>query len=529
MLTLENKPVHLTIVYTSDIHGHIMPINYGTNEEAASGLARYATAVKQIRSTSNNVIVLDNGDLIQGTPLMTYYVKQRATTDINPMIQAMNHIGIDAGVIGNHEFNYGKTILQAAIEQSNFPWLAANVIDVETNEPKYGPPYLIKTIQGGIKVAIIGVTTHYIPNWESPEHISGIRFNDAFETVQSLVPYVRQNEKPDLVVVSYHGGFERDIETGEATEAITGENQGHAMCQIDGIDVLLTGHQHRELTGKINDVLVIQSGNNGSFYGKVDVQFTKSTHGWEVTNKQAHLQSLEHTSPDADILHMTEKLETSTQQWLDQPIGYIKGEMTIDDPFQVRIDKHPFIEFIQKVQMEASGADISVTALLNNTSKGFTSTVTMRDVVANYMYPNTLVVLELQGKDIKAALEKSAAYFTLDESGSIMVNPAFEKPKPQHYNYDMWEGITYTINVAKPIGERVKELRYHGQPISKEGKYHVVLNNYRANGGGDYTMFQNKPVVKEIQKDAVELIRECFERYSTIEATVTKNFKVIAE
>ncbi|WP_077702470.1 bifunctional metallophosphatase/5'-nucleotidase [Virgibacillus dokdonensis] len=525
---MNNTSVNVSLIYTSDIHGHIMPINYGTNEESANGLARYATAVKQIRSTHDNVIVLDNGDLIQGTPLMTHYVKEHPH-EVNPIIQAMNKINIDASVIGNHEFNFGQSILQAAMKQSDFPWLAANVLDAETKEPKYGPPYMIKTLKDGIKVAILGVTTHYIPNWESPEHIADIHFRDAYETVKTWVPSIHKKEQPDLLVVSYHGGFERDIHTGEATETLTGENQGYAICQIKGIDVLLTGHQHRQLTGTVHDVLVIQPGNNATLYGKVDTQFTKSAAGWQIIDKKASLHNLAQTPPDQEIVHLTKEVEASTQQWLDQPVGYIKGDMTIDDPLQARTRKHPFIEFIQKVQMEASGADISVTALLNNDSKGFSQTVTMRDVVANYMYPNTLVVLELQGADIRAALEKSAAYFTLNENGAIVVNPAFEKPKPQHYNYDMWEGVTYTINVAKPIGNRVEKLCYHGKPITEKENYHVVLNNYRASGGGDYSMFKNKPVVKEIQKDAVELIRAYFEKNQTVDATVTDNFKVTAE
>lgn len=525
---LKNDNTKLLILYTSDVHGHIMPINYGTKQEAVGGLARFSTVVKEIRSKSDHVLVLDNGDLIQGTPLMTHYIKQHSNKP-NPMIKAMNRINIDAGVIGNHEFNFGKQILQAAIDQSNYPWISANIIDKNTNKPKYGPPYIIKIINKSIKVAIIGVTTHYIPNWESKEHITGLHFTDALTTVKELVPFVRKMEQPDLVIVAYHGGFERDIETHEVTEPLTGENQGYEICQIDGIDILLTGHQHRQLTGYINNVLVIQPGNNGIAYGEIEVVFENSRTGWKVKDKQASVQLLSDIPPDKEILLETEEIEQSTQKWLDQPVGYIKGDMTIDDPFFARIKKHPFIEFIQKVQMEASDVDISVTSLLNNNSKGFKSTVTMRDVVANYMYPNTLVVLELQGKDMKAALEKSAAYFMLDEEGNIIVNPSYEQPKPQHYNYDMWEGITYTINVAKPIGERIEKLCYHDQPIIEHDRYHVVLNNYRASGGGDYTMFQNKPIVKEIQKDAVELIRAYFEKYTTVEATVTENFSVVAK
>ena len=218
----------ITILYTSDVHGNAMPVIYGTNEPADLGLAKYATAVKQIRENNEHVLVIDNGDLIQGTPLMTHYVKEHNRRE-NPMIAIMNKINIDAGVIGNHEFNFGKKVLTDAVQQSNYPWLAANILDKETKTPYFGPPYMMKTLSNGIKVAIVGVTTHYIPNWESPNHIEGLQFADAFTSLQKWVPYIRETENPDVLIVSYHGGLERDIETGEPTENLTGENQGYQM------------------------------------------------------------------------------------------------------------------------------------------------------------------------------------------------------------------------------------------------------------------------------------------------------------
>lgn len=518
---------NLKILYTSDVHGNALPIVYGSNSSADLGLAKYAAAVNRAKAENGSLLVLDNGDLIQGTPLMTHYVKQHSEKE-NPMVGIMNRISIDASVIGNHEFNFGKEILGNAVRQSKFPWLSANIIKQETNQPYFGKPYVIRELNSGIKVAVIGVTTHYIPNWESPDHITGISFDDAFESLQKWVVYVRENEKPDLLIASYHGGFERDIETGEATEALTGENQGYQMCQeIEGIDILLTGHQHRTLTGLLNDVLVIQPGFNAQNYGEINVSFRKAGNKWHVDKKSAEVRDLVGVTADKEILAYMNEMETATQEWLDQPIGYIEGDMTIRDPFEARLSKHPFIEFIQKVQMAAADVDISVTSLLNNNSTGFNSTVTMRDVVANYMYPNTLIVLALSGADILAALEKTASYFTLNESGEIKVNPVFSQPKPQHYNYDMWEGIDYTINVRNPVGSRVEHVHKNGKELDMDATYHVVLNNYRANGGGNYHMFKNKPIIKEVQQDTVELINWYFEQHHTVKATTTPNFQVL--
>lgn len=522
---MEKTISELTILYTSDVHGNAMPILYGTNEPADIGLAKYASVVKEERKHTENLILIDNGDLIQGTPLMTHYVKEHTEKE-NPMTGIMNRIGLDAAVLGNHEFNFGAKVLENAVMQSAFPWLSANIIDEATGKPRFGDPYLIKTLPNGIRAAIIGVTTHYIPNWESADHIKGLSFQDSFEALKEWVAYIHRTEKPDILIASYHGGFERDLETGEPTEPLTGENQGYQMCeQIPGIDVLLTGHQHRWLEGRINDVLVLQPGNNGQAYGKVNIKLGKDSNGWTVLDKKGKLHTFENVASDPEIIEYMESLESSVQNWLDQPIGHIRGNMAINDPLEARIRKHPFIQFIQNVQTDESGADISVTSLLNNTSSGFGETVTMRDIVSNYMYPNTLAVLELTGSDIKAALEKSAEYFTVSD-GKIAVTPAYIAPKPQHYNYDMWEGIDYSIKVGNPPGSRVENITHNGEPLDCNRKYHVVLNNYRANGGGNYDMFKNKPVIREIQKDAVEMIREYFEQHPIVEATVNNNFKV---
>ncbi|MFC2947797.1 bifunctional metallophosphatase/5'-nucleotidase [Virgibacillus sediminis] len=518
----------IQLFYTSDVHGHAMPVSYGTKEEIDIGLAKYATAVKGARAKNPDLLVADNGDLIQGTPLMTHFVKKYAAEE-NPMVGIMNRIGIEAGVLGNHEFNFGKNILQTAVDQSNFPWLSANILDIQSGKTYFGPPYKLKVMDNGIRIAFVGVTTHYIPNWEAPEHIAGLKFADAFSTLKYWVEYIRENERPNIIIGMYHGGLERDPQTGEPTEALTGENQGYQMCtEIEGLDILLTGHQHRQLVSTIHGVLAVQPGNNAETYGKVEIVLEKQQDQWKISAKDASIETLEGIEADSDILRYMEDIETSTQSWLDEPVGFIEGEMLIDDPFQARIEKHPFIEFIQKVQMEESDVDISVTALLNNEARGFGKRVTMRDIVSNYMYPNTLVVLELNGKDIKAALEKSADYFILDGMGNIAVNPSYMEPKPQHYNYDMWEGIQYTINVSNPSGERVENITYQGKPLQEEETYQVVLNNYRASGGGNYDMFKGKPVVKEIQKDAVELIRSYFEKYETVPATATPNFVIKA-
>lgn len=523
-----NNIVNVDILLTSDIHGAVYPIHYQNNERAELGLAKIATRIAQERAQSEHVLVIDNGDFIQGTPFTYYYAKYLLHEE-NPMSIIANHIGYDAAIIGNHEFNYGMSVLNKAVAHANMPYLAANIIHKQTKKPYFGKPYIIKHIHPDIKIAVLGVTTHYIPNWEQPQHIKDVIFENALETTKQWVSYIHEQEQPDLLIVAYHGGFECDLQTGEPTEIITGENQGYAMCQeIEGIDILLTGHQHRYIAHtKVNGVTVLQTGSNGCSLGKVHVTLIKNQNQWIIEECYSELLPSEGIPADETVLSLVSTYEKQTQEWLDKPIGTIAGDMLIHDAMQTRMQDCAFIEFINKVQMDAAGVNISCTSLFHNESSGFPSEITMRDIVSNYIYPNTLKVVRVTGKDIKAALELTAQYFSLDSEGNIIVNPAYIEPKPQHYNYDMWEGISYILKISKPIGERVVSLQYEGATIQLHKEYDVVMNNYRASGGGNYVMFQNKPIIKDIPIDMSELIANYILERKTIEATINHNWKAI--
>ncbi|WP_078428105.1 bifunctional metallophosphatase/5'-nucleotidase [Alkalihalobacterium alkalinitrilicum] len=525
---MSNK-ITISILLTSDIHGNILPINYGNNDKSNVGLAQLSTIIQQQKSSDrNHIVLIDNGDIIQGTPL-TYFYARVCNIGINPMISVMNYMGFDAAVLGNHEFNYGQAVLQKSIKDSKFPWLSANILHKETKLPYYGKPYTIKILADNVKVGILGLTTDYIPNWENPNHIKDLSFENVVKAAKKWVPFLRNEEKVDVVIVSYHGGFERDLETGETTEHLTGENQGYQLCQeVEGIDVLLTGHQHRFLTGKVNNVSIIQPGDKGQALGKVQLFLEKQIDKWEIVGKSSELIKVDElTEPDPKVIELTKTFEEKTQAWLDQPIGKIQGDMLINNPLEIRTKDNALIEFINKVQMDIAKVDISNTALFSDQSPGLHSDVTMRDIVSNYIYPNTLKVLKITGKDMKDALERSASYFAPYNGKDIEVNLEFTTPKPQHYNYDMWEGIEYEINISRPFGERIVRLTYKGEPIDFDKEYHVVMNNYRAGGGGDYAMFQNKEVVQDIPLDVSELLANYILERKVIEATVNHNWKVV--
>ncbi|MEF2966751.1 5'-nucleotidase C-terminal domain-containing protein [Paenibacillus sp. M1] len=518
----------ITVLATSDIHGHIHPTDYRGPGKRNLGLAKLASLIHKERGDNPDLLLLDNGDLIQGSPLASYAIK--TGTRIHPAVAALNELDYDAAVPGNHEFNYGLWTLDKAVKDSRFPWLSAGIAAAGSTEPAFGKPYLIKMIDE-IKIAILGVTTHYIPNWENPLHIEGLEFHDALAAVKEWVPRIRREERPDVLIVAYHGGFERDIETGEPAGQDTGENQGYAMCiEVEGIDVLITGHQHRLIAGEVNGVTVVQPGFAGQALGKISVELVLERGRFVIRDKRAELLKPDSSlKPDAAVLGLSRELEEETQRWLDQPIGRSDGGMILADPFVCRLAEHPFIEFVNRVQMDCAGVEVSCTALLSEESKGFGEIITRRDVLTNFMYPNTLTVLKLTGGDIRAALEQTARYFELGQDGKPAVNPEYLSPKVQHYNYDMWEGIEYTLNIVKPPGQRVVRLLYKGEDLRDETELDVVLNSYRAGGGGDYDMFRGKPVVREIMTESADLVEEYIAKLGSIPAVCNHNWEVVWE
>nr|WP_281272167.1 bifunctional UDP-sugar hydrolase/5'-nucleotidase [Paenibacillus flagellatus] len=526
-----NDVISVTLLETSDLHGSMLPIHYANNEPRELGFAKIATLLRRERKRAEEegglLIAIDNGDLIQGTPL-AYHHARIDNGPADPMVLALNRLGYDAAVLGNHEFNYGMDVLNKAVGESAFPWLSANIVKAGTEVPYFGQPFRIKEFRGA-KIALLGLTTPYIPNWENPDNIAGLDFLDAVESAKRWVAFLRGELGADVVVVSYHGGFERDVDTGEPTEVQTGENQGYRLCrEVPGIDVLLTGHQHREIAGKrVNGVPIVQPGHLGQQAGIVRLTLQRRGERWAVADAASELAAVAGIEPDPDVLALAEPYEAATQRWLDTPIGAIEGDMTMRDPMRTRMKDNALVEFINKVQMETSGAAISNTALFTDESPGFPPSVTMRHIVSNYIYPNTLKVIRITGADMRAALEQNATYFTVDAGGAVSVNPKFAVPKPQHYNYDMWEGIEYTLDISRPEGSRVVRLTHKGEPVDPDREYDVVMNNYRAGGGGDYTMFQGKPVVKDIPTDVSELLANYILERKTVAATVDGNWEVI--
>lgn len=510
----------LTILSTSDTHGYLYATDFReTNQSLDFGLTKVVTKMKEIEKKAEiPVIKIDNGDFLQGSPFSYYLAKNK---EQGSMADVMNAVGYDCGVLGNHEFNYGVDYLEETIAKLDYPIVCANILK-KSGEFLTGHPYVILE-RTGVKIAVLGLTTQYIPHWEQPATVENLVFKSAVETAKEFVPKLR--DLADIVVVSYHGGFEKDLVTGEATEVLTGENEGYDLLhEVSGIDVLLTGHQHRVISTVENNIPVTQPGDKGRYLAKVDVVLNEEK---QIESTSAELLTMDSYEEDKELVERFNPLLNNVQIWLDKQLGKVNGDMKITDPMVVRQKSHPYIEFIQDVQRDATGVAISGTALFDNNGKGFGETISMRDIVTNYIYPNTLAVLKVTGAELKSALERSASYFDLNDSEEIVVSREFLEPKVEHYNYDIYSGIDYTIDISKPKGERIVELLFEGKEIEANQSLEVVMNQYRAVGGGDYAMFGAEKIIKEVTVDMTELISGYLEKNPVIEPVQPTNFKLI--
>ena len=501
----------IKILMSTDVHGFVYPRSYATKKEGRMGFAKLAHSFRQLKD--ENTILIDNGDNLEGSPFAYYHFEKRRD-DPNPFSAIMNAIGYDFFNLGNHDFNHGQELLMSFVEELQMPCVSANLY---YKGKSLSQPYYILE-KAGKKIALFGIVTQHIPNWEKPENISDFGFEDAFDCAKRAVQEIKEKEDADYIVCIYHGGFEADPDTGEATENSTGENEGYKICtEIEGIDILLTGHQHRSMCGRCGNTVYIQSGHNGSEFSYVEIDT-------ETGEIKAEIRKTGDVA-DEDILDIVRDEEADCQIWLDQPLGTSKVDLRVSDENTARLHKSQVITFLNRVCMDCSGAQISANALFLH-AKGFESVITMRDIVSTYPFPNTLVVKEVSGKDLRDYLELDALFWEVRD-GKICVEKSRDFPTPQHHNYDMLDGVEYEIKVSNPRGHRITKLTRNGIDIKDDDIFTLCINNYRAAGGGDFTSIKNARTLKEIQRNVVEVIAEYIEKHKVIDFEEIHNIKVV--
>lgn len=505
----------IKLIYTSDTHGRITTHDFMTKKQGPFGLSRLSSYLKQLNEP---YLLMDNGDFLQGSPLLDITRKQ---TSNQPVADVFNALHVQYVTPGNHDFNFGLSPLLSFQNAFQGKVICANIY--KDGKPFF-TPYVIHEI-GGIRIALIGLTTEYIPVWERKENIEGLEFKDAVEVTTLLIREHHLKEVSDLIVVMYHGGYEQNITTHEHYGKITAENKGYQLFDIPEIDILLTGHQHVPQIHSREGRWTLQTSHNAVDAGVITVTINEEDSSRRVESIHAELIKLSHYGVDTQVESILNDSIQLTEKQLIQSVGRIKTEMKITSPLSARIQKHPLFQLINHVQMLHTGATLSCASLPNETH-GLPKEVTLLDLYTSFPFENDLVVLEVTGKKILEALEQNASYFSVQE-GQVVVNPKFLHPKVEHYNYDVYDGIEYVIDLRSPQGDRIRDVNIQGNPISLKKTYTLALNSYRATGSGGFDMFKDCKVRSLHPVSYVGMIQEYLERHPDLVVEVVDNFKVI--
>jgi len=467
---------NIVILGTSDIHGNVDNYDYFTDSvptgSSLRGLTKVLSYVKGVLLTNPNTILIDDGDTIQGTPL-SYYFEVVDTSKTNPLALAMNTMGYTASTVGNHEFNYGPAVFNKFQSEAAFPLLSANV----TGCRDYTfVPYTIKDV-GGVQVGILGLTPPAVVHWERPENIVDCVFGDAVAAAQLYVPEMRL-AGADIIVVAAHSGLDETYGYGRDENFVK-----FLANEVPGIDVILAGHAHALVASQIiNGVLVTEPNYHTRNISDIRITVSGSGTDWAVTTKSSTAPALGSIAEDVGLKTLMQPYHDTTVAYINTPIG--TATAAFPGGFAARIQDGPMADLINQVQMDAAAeagfpVEASCAALFTNQALLNAGPIKLKDAYAVYIYDNTLYVIEATGQMIKDELEWTATYFNqyYYEPAGVTVNSAV-----RDYNYDLWSGIEYKLDVTKPVGQRVVELKLNGEPLAMDQLVRVALNNYRATG-----------------------------------------------
>lgn len=551
-----SQTINFKIIETSDVHGAILPYNLIKDTTTSNSLAQVHTFANYSRWQANSeVILLDNGDLLQGDP-MSYFYNYEDTSSTHIFAEVMNIMKYDAATIGNHDIETGHPVYDKFREQINFPWLAANAINTETNEPYFEPYTIID--RKGVKIAVLGLITPAIPSWLPEILWKGIRFDDMIETAKKWIPIIKEREKPDLIVGLFHAGINYKYNNKEE-ELYKNENASQLVAeQVPGFDVVFVGHDHAgwnyKITNSVGDSVLIlgaQSKAKTVAVANVTLEFNKNSNDWELKSSLGEIVEIKNYKPDDMLMNKLLIPLNIVKNYVSLPLGQIMKSVSSKESL---FGPSGFVDLIHTAQLELTSADISFVSPLSFNATIDSGWIKVSDMFKLYHYENFLYTMELSGQEIKDYLEYSFGNwfnemedendhllkFKYDEDGSIKISERYNTPEfeERYYNYSSATGIKYTVDVSEPVGERVTITTLsNGEDFDLDEIYKVAINSYRGNGGGGHLIHGagipkdelSKRIINSTEKDLRFHIMKWIKEKNVITPKLIDNWKVVPE
>ena len=375
---------------------------------------------------------------------------------------------------------------------------------------------MLKTV-AGVKVALIGITTPAVPTWEEPENLGAYRFMDGKAALGRALAELRAAGHPDLVVVGAHTGLERVSST---------ENIVAALAGVPGVDAIVFGHTHREVAGeRLGEVLAVQPRNFGMSLARLDFVLERAPGGgWKVVDKQSRLVPVREDTPaDPVILRIAGPYHELAERYLNTPVA--QSEVALDGRLG-RVEDTPLVDAIHAVQLHYAQADVSFTSLFNPRVRVPRGAVTVRQLAALYIYDNELYAIEGSGRMVKDALENAARYFLSCRNGDCTTAPLIN-PRVIGFNYDTAEGVDYEIDLTRPEGDRIRNLRFQGMPLAPDRKLRIAINNYRAAGSAGYEVFRGARIVWRSREEIRDLMVRYYTERGKLPAAADGNWHIV--
>ena len=506
----QEKVVKLKIVETSDVHGNYYPYNFITRHEWKGSLARiYSFVQKEREQYKENLILLDNGDILQGQPT-AYYYNYIDTVSPHLCSEMMNFMKYDAGNMGNHDVETGRAVFDRWIATCDFPVLGANIIDTSTGKPHLASYKVLE--RDGVKIVVLGMITPAIPAWLSENLWKGLRFDDMEETARKWMKIIREKENPDLVIGLFHAGQEAFKMSGKYNENAS----LNVAKNVPGFDIVLMGHDHARECKKVmnvagDSVLIIDPASNGIVLSNVDVTLKLKDGKVQSKDVKGELTETEAYGISEDFMKRFAPQYETVQKFVSKKIGTFTESISTHPAF---FGPSAFIDLIHTLQLDITGADISFAAPLSFDAEIKKGDVFVSDMFNLYKYENMLYVMTLSGKEIKDFLEMSY-YMWTNRMKSPEDHLLWFKKKPRKgaedrasfqnfsFNFDSASGIIYTVDVTKPQGEKITITSMaDGSPFRMDKIYKVALNSYRGNGGGEL-LTKGSGIPQEDLKDRI--------------------------